>query len=40
MEAVGGGPSKVAILPRPERVVMRDQIGELDVPTFIRRQMD
>ncbi len=24
----------------PERVVTREQIGELDIPTFIRRQMD
>ncbi len=24
----------------PERVVTRDQLGELDIPTFIRRQMD
>jgi cell division protein FtsZ len=24
----------------PERIVTRDQIGELDIPTFIRRQMD
>jgi len=24
----------------PERVVTRDRIGELDIPTFIRRQMD
>jgi len=24
----------------PERVVTKDQIGELDIPTFIRRQMD
>jgi cell division protein FtsZ len=39
--AVGGGPASVVPLPRsPERVVTRDQIGELDVPTFIRRQMD
>jgi cell division protein FtsZ len=38
---VGGGPASVVPLPRPpERVVTRDQIGELDVPTFIRRQMD
>jgi hypothetical protein len=28
-------------LPRyPERIVTRDTIGELDIPTFIRRQMD
>jgi hypothetical protein len=24
----------------PERVVLREQIRELDIPTFIRRQMD
>jgi hypothetical protein len=24
----------------PERVVTRGQVGELDIPTFIRRQMD
>ena len=24
----------------PERVVDRNQIGDLDIPTFIRRQMD
>ena len=39
--AVGGGVADVVPLPRPpERVVTREQIGELDVPTFIRRQMD
>ena len=39
--AVGGGPANVVPLPRPpERMVTREQIGELDVPTFIRRQMD
>ena len=39
--AVGGGVANVVPLPRPpERVVTREQIGELDVPTFIRRQMD
>tara|TARA_B100000809_G_scaffold263579_1_gene317173 strand:- start:3138 stop:3629 length:492 start_codon:yes stop_codon:yes gene_type:complete len=39
--AVGGGSANVLPLPRPpERVVTRAQIGELDVPTFIRRQMD
>ena len=39
--AVGGGSASVVPLPRlPERVVTRKQIGELDVPTFIRRQMD
>ena len=37
----GGGAASVVPLPRPpERVVTREQIGELDVPTFIRRQMD
>ena len=39
--AFGGGPASVVPLPRPpERIVTRPQIGELDVPTFIRRQMD
>ena len=39
--AVGGGSASVVPLPRPpERIVTRQQIGELDVPTFIRRQMD
>ncbi len=39
--AAGGGSASVVPLPRPpERVVTREQIGELDVPTFIRRQMD
>ena len=39
--AFGGGAADVVPLPRPpERVVTREQIGELDVPTFIRRQMD
>jgi cell division protein FtsZ len=39
--ALGGGSARVVPLPRPpERVVTREQIGELDVPTFIRRQMD
>jgi len=39
--AVDGGSATVVPLPRPpERVVTREQIGELDVPTFIRRQMD
>ncbi len=37
----GGGALDVVPLPRPpERIVTREQIGELDVPTFIRRQMD
>jgi len=39
--AVGGGPVSVVPLPRPpERIVTVAQVGELDVPTFIRRQMD
>ena len=39
--ALGGGSASVVPLPRPpERVVTREQISELDVPTFIRRQMD
>jgi cell division protein FtsZ len=41
--AVGGGmPEAVELpLPRfPERVVTTDAIRELDIPTFIRRQMD
>ena len=39
--AVGGGSASVVPLPcAPERVVTREQIVELDVPTFIRRQMD
>ncbi len=39
--AVGGGSVSVVPLPRaPERMVTRGQIDELDVPTFIRRQMD
>ena len=38
---LGGNAASVVPLPRPpERVVTREQIGELDVPTFIRRQMD
>jgi cell division protein FtsZ len=40
--AVGGGRSE-PILPLsrfPERMVSRDQISGLDIPTFIRRQMD
>jgi cell division protein FtsZ len=37
----GGGAPQVLPLGRmPERVVTREQIGELDIPTFIRRQMD
>jgi len=41
--AVGGGSSEMAELPFqrfPERVVTTEQIRELDIPTFIRRQMD
>ena len=37
---VGGSPRGVPLPRPPERVVTREQIGELDVPTFIRRQMD
>ena len=41
LAALGRGSASVVPLPRPpERVVTREQIGELDVPTFIRRQMD
>lgn len=39
--SVGGADSEIVPLKRfPERVVTRDQLGELDIPTFIRRQMD
>jgi cell division protein FtsZ len=41
--AVGGGGSAGGFHPTnrfPERVVTRESIGELDIPTFIRRQMD
>jgi cell division protein FtsZ len=44
--AAGGGASGTApqravpIARMPERLVTREQIGELDIPTFIRRQMD
>jgi cell division protein FtsZ len=41
--AVAGGLPEPAELPLPrfpERVVTTDQIRELDIPTFIRRQMD
>lgn len=41
--AVGGGTPEREVMPfnrPPERVVERKQIGELDIPTFIRRQMD
>jgi hypothetical protein len=40
--AVGGGRAE-PVLPLsrfPERTVTREQITELDIPTFIRRQMD
>jgi len=39
--AAGGGEEGVVPFNRPpERTVDRSQIGELDIPTFIRRQMD
>jgi cell division protein FtsZ len=41
--AMGGGGSEMTELPFqrfPERVVTTEQIRELDIPTFIRRQMD
>ena len=41
--AVGGGSVVDPVLPMarfPERTVSRDQIEGLDIPTFIRRQMD
>jgi hypothetical protein len=40
--AVGGArPAQVLPMGRfPERSVSRDQISGLDIPTFIRRQMD
>jgi hypothetical protein len=40
--AAGGGRGE-HVLPLnrlPERTVSREQLGELDIPTFIRRQMD
>lgn len=42
MVAMGGGrPEPVLPLNRfPERVVTREHLAELDIPTFIRRQMD
>lgn len=43
MAAVGGGGSESTEIPfrrYPERVVPSEQIRELDIPTFIRRQMD
>ncbi|MGD8320201.1 MAG: cell division protein FtsZ [Gemmatimonadota bacterium] len=42
MAAVGGGRAE-PVLPLnrfPERTVTREQLSELDIPTFIRRQMD
>ena len=39
----GGGGTVETVVPLnryPERVVRREQIGELDIPTFIRRQLD
>ncbi|NIP57155.1 MAG: cell division protein FtsZ [Gemmatimonadetes bacterium] len=41
--AAAGGGQEEGVVPfsrYPERVVTREQIGELDIPTFIRRQMD
>ncbi|MEX1257042.1 MAG: cell division protein FtsZ [Gemmatimonadota bacterium] len=41
--AVGGGLPQREVVPfqrPPERVVERSYLGELDIPTFIRRQMD
>jgi cell division protein FtsZ len=41
--AAAGGESGGGVVPfsrPPERTVERSQIGELDIPTFIRRQMD
>ena len=40
--AVAAGEESEVVPPQrpPERVVGRGQIGELDIPTFIRRQMD
>jgi cell division protein FtsZ len=41
MAAAGGGAEPVLPLNRfPERMVTREQLAELDIPTFIRRQMD
>ena len=37
--AVAGGVA-LPLSRYPERAVTREQIGELDIPTFIRRQMD
>ena len=38
--AVANGGGVMPLGRFPERVVTREQIGELDIPTFIRRQMD
>ena len=38
--AVANGSGVMPLGRFPERVVTRKQIGELDIPTFIRRQMD
>jgi hypothetical protein len=38
--AVAGGGSVLPLGRFPERVVTKEQLGELDIPTFIRRQMD
>ena len=38
--AAGGAPGPAPRGRLPERVVTKAQIGELDIPTFIRRQMD
>lgn len=43
MAMAGGVSVPVDVVPfaaPPQRVVTREQIGELDIPTFIRRQMD
>ncbi len=43
MAMAGGSAVPVDVVPfarAPQRVVTREQIGELDIPTFIRRQMD
>jgi hypothetical protein len=38
--AVANGGGAMPLGRFPERAVTREQIGELDIPTFIRRQMD
>ena len=41
--AVGGGSDVLPLgrlAERPDRVITLEQVGELDIPTFIRRQMD